>query len=117
VDIRGGEYAANEIPAVDELIKWIKEADYDFLVLHKGVVDKLIRDDKDRGESPPKAMAALFETLQEHVRHIIIHSGRMSASELPSGVKFMSLSNVDTWVKNNSPKLQIVEDLSLLRRP
>jgi len=117
VDIRGGEYAANEIPPVDELIEWTKEADYDFLVLHKGVVDKLIRDDKDRGESPQKAMAALFETLQEHVRHIIIHSGRMSASELPQGVKFMSLSNVDTWIKNNSPKLQIVEDLSLLRRP
>jgi len=32
-------------------------------------------------------------------------------------VKFMSLSNVDTWIKNNCPKMQIVEDLCLLRRP
>lgn len=124
VDIRGGEYASNEIPPAEELIGWVKNArasgnaGYDFLVLHKGIVDKLIkRDRKHCNDSPQQLMADLFATLREHVRHIIIHSGRMSSSELPPGVKFMSLSNVDTWIKNNCPKMQIVEDLCLLRRP
>jgi hypothetical protein len=118
IDIRGGEFASDKIPPRKELINWVRKCDYDFLVLHKGIVDKLIkRVEGDKDESPQKLMAELFATLQEHVRHIIIHSGRMSASELPSGVKFMSLSNVDTWIKNNSPKMQIVEDLCLLRRP
>jgi hypothetical protein len=124
IDIRGEEYARDDIPNEDLLIKWTRKAHsdrkagFDFLVLHKGIVDKLIkRGKKDDGQSDQELMATLFARLHENVRHIIIHSGRMSSSELPSGVKFMSLSNVDTWIKNNSPKTKIVEDLYLLRRP
>jgi len=124
VDIRGEEYAANEIPDADLLIEWTRKAHsdrkagYDFLVLHKGIVDKLIKREKQSsGKSEQELMVELFRRLQKKVRHIIIHSGRMSAAELPAGVKFMSLSNVDTWIKNNVSKMTIVEDLCLLRRP
>jgi hypothetical protein len=83
--------------------------------LHKGILDKLIK--LDRRFTPQDAMRKLFALLREHVRYIVIHSGRMAAGELPEGVKFMSLSNVDTWLKGNKPKIQIVEDLYMLRRP
>jgi len=117
VDIRGAEYAENVIPGPEVLTSWVADKGYDFLVLHKGIVDKLIKlENRDDKATPKDLMAKLFQGLNKHVRHIIIHSGRMSASELPPGVKFMALSNVDSWIKNNSPKMQIVEDLCLLRR-
>ncbi len=124
IDLHGEEYADDNIPGPEVLIKWTKQAHkdrksgYDFLVLHKGIVDKLIKRIKKAEEkSEMDLMKELFAQLRENVRHIIVHSGRMSASELPPGVKFMPLSNVDTWIKNNFPKTKIVEDLCLLRRP
>ena len=115
VEIRGKEYALDKIPGPEQLVEWVKDKNFDFLVLHKGIVDKLIK--LDRSLPPHDAMEKLFAQLREHVRHIVIHSGRMAAGELPEGVKFMSLSNVDTWLKGNRAKVQIVEDLYMLRRP
>jgi hypothetical protein len=115
IDIKGLEYASDKIPGSETLVDWVNDKNYDFLVLHKGIVDKLIK--MNPGVPPKDAMKKLFELLREHVRHIVIHSGRMAAGELPEGVKFMSLSNVDTWLKGNRAKTQIVEDLYLLRRP
>lgn len=115
IEIRGEEYASHTMPGPELLVRWVRGKNYDFLVLHKGIVDKLIK--LDRGLPPREAMQKLFALLREHVRHIVIHSGRMAAGELPEGVKFMSLSNVDTWLKGNRAKVQIVEDLYTLRRP
>lgn len=115
IEIRGKEYASDQIPGSEQLVEWVKGRNFDFLVLHKGIVDKLIK--LDRGLLPKDAMKKLFALLREHVRHIVIHSGRMAAGELPEGVKFMSLSNVDTWLKGNRAKVQIAEDLYMLRRP
>jgi hypothetical protein len=118
IDIKGEEYARDKIPGPELLVRWVNQKNYDFLVLHKGIVDKLIKlGNRDYLSDPKVLMNDLFGRLREHVRHIVIHSGRMAASELPEGVKFMSLSNVDTWLKDNRPKIQIVEDLYLLRRP
>lgn len=115
IEIRGREYALDKIPGTELLVEWVKDKNFDFLVLHKGIVDKLIR--LDRSLSQEDEMQKLFALLREHVKHIVIHSGRMAAGELPEGVKFMSLSNVDTWLKGNKAKVQIVEDLYMLRRP
>lgn len=118
IDIRGEEYARDQIPGPDLLMEWVKEKNYDFLVLHKGIVDKLIKLENRHLETDPQVlMSELFEQLREHVRHVVIHSGRMASGDLPAGVKFMSLSNVDIWLRDNRPKIQIVEDLYLLRRP
>jgi hypothetical protein len=117
VDIKGGEYSLDIIPGQEQLLEWLEDKGYDFLVLHKGIVDKLI----DPGvklsmEDVKESTRVLLQELKKHVRQIIIHSGRMSMKDLPEGCKFMALSNVDAWLRNNYSKIQIVEDICLLRR-
>jgi hypothetical protein len=117
VDIKGAEYGGNAIPGRDTLIEWTKNQGYDFILLHKGIVDKLIKHSTTTSVDAAQAeMSDLFMELKKYVRHIVIHSGRMSMKDLPPGCKFMSLSNVDTWLRNNNSKLQIIEDICLLRR-
>jgi hypothetical protein len=117
VDIRGGEYSEDEIPGREKLMDWVQGKGYDFLILHKGIVDKLIKQSPTASvEESKDAMKRLFLQLKQHVRQLIIHSGRMSMKDLPDGCKFMALSNVDTWLRNNDTKIQLVEDICLLRR-
>ncbi|HEV3470352.1 MAG TPA: hypothetical protein VG148_13585 [Pyrinomonadaceae bacterium] len=123
VDIKGGEYGEGgesgpkELPDEEVLIGWVDKKGYDFLVLHKGIVDKLIKNAATAAAvDSEKAMRALFARLKEHVRQLVIHTGRMSWKDLPEGCKFMALSNVDTWLRNNYSKVQIIEDICLLRR-
>jgi hypothetical protein len=116
VDIRGGEYGLESIRDDSLLMGWVENKGYDFIVLHKGIVDKLAQTEEGDLPSKRERMSELFEKLRKHVPHIVIHSGRMAMSELPLGVKSMSFSNVDIWIRNNYPKVRIIEDLSLLRR-
>lgn len=113
VDIRGEEYGGIEtVPGRETLLDWVRGQGYDFMVLHKGIVDKLVNHAPDK----MKEMRRLFADLKEHVGQLVIHTGRMSWKDLPEGCKFMALSNVDAWLRNNSSKVQIVEDICLLRR-
>ncbi len=117
IDIKGGEYGQTDLPGEETLLGWVEDQGYDFLVLHKGIVDKLIKNSTTATAADTKVlMSVLFDKLKKHVRQLIIHTGRMSWRDLPEGCKFMALSNVDTWLRNNSSKVQIVEDICLLRR-
>ncbi len=108
VVIKGEEYAG-QLPDNDLLSEWIGESRYDFICIHRGILDKLER-----------LRNLSFETvcanLQAHVPHVVVHSGRLTSSDLPDGVKFLPLSNVAAWIDRNYSKVQIVEELCLTRR-
>jgi hypothetical protein len=109
VVIKGEEYAGQSIPEHDLLGEWVADKNYDFICIHRGIMDKL-----ERIRNRP--FAELCTYLQRHVKHVIVHSGRLTASDMPEGVKFLPLSNVVAWIDRNYSKVQIVEELSLTRR-
>jgi hypothetical protein len=125
IAIRGGEYAAKEI-SKDKLLSWVRDPEllwsefemqspstqkkFDILFLHRGITDKL---ESTCGEE----LHALCDELAQHVRFIVLHSGRMDVANIPDTCRFLPLSNVTEWVTNQQDKLGIVRELLQLRRP
>lgn len=114
IELRGSEFAGHatreDAVKVADLPSW--GSGFDFVVLHRGVVDKLITDQR----FGPVTTAEVVDRLESSGARVIIHSGRMGLGDMPSRTKFLSLANVTTWIDNGYSKLQIVEELFNLRR-
>lgn len=111
IDLRGKEYGPEMvIPSAETLLKWVKGKDYDFVLLHLGIIDKL---DKYHGKTPKD----LCQELCNSARYLVIHSGgRMDLGRILDGLRCLPFSNVAAWIDRNYAKKQIVEELQLLRR-
>jgi hypothetical protein len=108
--LRGKEYGhESRIPEKGLLLGWLDGQVYDFVLVHRGVFDKIQRAHK-------VTMEDLCAEIKEHTNRIIVHSGRMNMADLPRGIKFLPLSNVVAWIDQNYAKAQIVNELYSLRR-
>jgi hypothetical protein len=110
IDVHGIEYSVGNPPGPDVLFGWLEEGYYDIVLLHQGVADKI--------RKLPDGMTTdlLCSELQARARQVVIHSGRMDMAQLPPQVKFLSFSNLISWLDRDESKLHIVEELSALRR-
>jgi hypothetical protein len=110
VDLAGSEYSQEKIPEPNILYSRIPAGVYDFALIHRGILDKL----RDAHET---SVLEVCQEIQSRLRRqLIVHSGRMSMHELPKGVKFLPLSAVVAWFDQNYSKVQIVDELNLLRK-
>jgi len=110
IDIRGTEFSSQgAIPCADELESWVRDRDFDFLLIHHTILQKV---EQSHGQTRER----VCDALRQHVPHVIVHSGRVDSGELPAGVRFLPLSHVTNWFSQNAAKKQIIEDLCLLRR-
>lgn len=109
IDLAGSEYSKDKIPAPAALYSNIPDGVYDFALIHRGILDKL-------RAAHDISLKEVCSNVQSKVGQLIVHSGRMSMQELPPGVKFLPLSSVVAWFDQNFSKMQIVEELNLLRK-
>jgi hypothetical protein len=109
ITIAGSKYGGREIPDQELLLQWMPHRKFDFAVVHRGILDK-IRNvyHTDTNE--------LCRRLQKQVTRLVVHSGRMGMQDLPGSVSFLPLTAVTAWLDQNYSKLQIVDELNMLRR-
>lgn len=114
IEVRGGQFAGHatreDAVRIADLPSWV--VGFHVVILHRGIVDKLVVDPR----SGFPTTAQIVERLESHGARVIIHSGRMGLGDLPDRTKFLSLANVTTWIDHNSAKLQIIDELFNLRR-
>jgi len=84
--------------------KNINGSKYDILLIHQGVLEKLIDTDKNRIEH-------FVRQLQKDIPFVIITSGRGSPSTLPDHVKFLPFSNLDSTLRKQYPEKFILTQL------
>lgn len=111
--IRGAEFAAHATRdrrvTLREFATWSRG--YHFVMLHRGVAEKLYRD--QRADVTAESVIRALEG--DDVR-VLIHSGRMGMADMPERTKFLSLANVTTWIDHDYSKLQVIDELLSLRR-
>lgn len=111
VHFRGKEFGRQgAVPSPDDLRDWLVQLRPDLVVLHLGLADSL---EEHHGVN---AHTLRDMVLAEGAYQLVIHSGRMESTGLPSGVKFMGLSNLMSWVDRVHSKSQVVEEINQLRR-
>ena len=112
IKIRGAEYGGQAIPDKKMLMNWVTEHGshyYHFICVHRGILDKL---ERIHGQS----IADVCAELRKVTSNLIIHSGRVGATGLPERLKFVPLSNVSAWIDAGRAKMEIVDELCLVRR-
>jgi hypothetical protein len=112
ITIHGSEYSGEAIPDKTKLVDWATEHGphyYHFICIHRGILDKL---DKVHGQRTANVCAELRKVTP----NLIVHSGRVGATGLPEALKFVPLSNVTAWVDGGRGKMEIVDELCLIRR-
>lgn len=112
--VRGSEFAGHvvnpRIHSIDELREWGRG--FQYVLLHRGVADKLAHDLPDH----QSALERIVSALELHGARVVMHSGRMGWFDLPSRTKLLSLTNVTAWIDRDYPKVQIVNELFSLRK-
>jgi hypothetical protein len=109
ITMAGSEYGGREIPDEELLLQSMAPGEFDFAVVHRGILDKLRSvHHTDTNE--------LCGRLQDRVTRLVVHSGRMGMQDLPGRVNFLPLTAVTAWLDQNYSKLQIVDELNMLRR-
>jgi hypothetical protein len=112
IDLMGSEYGAdNDNTGADALFAALSGTNYSILLLHRGIMDKILRHD-----SRFRDANVLVAALRAQVPRLVVHSGRMDARSIPADVKLQSLSNVTRWLDTHATKIRIVDELSNLRR-
>lgn len=102
-------YASSPDPVTLEAVgEWARDAH--FVMLHRGIAEKLSPRQGDAGFAP------VVGTLEKYGARVVIHSGRMGLTDMPPQTKFLSLANVAAWVDREYTKVQIVDELFSLRR-
>ncbi|NQU88750.1 MAG: hypothetical protein HQ541_23655, partial [Mariniphaga sp.] len=78
--------------------KKCKERITKFLIIHQGVIDKIIQNDND--DSFKTDEKNLLNSLKKYAPYIVVTSGRGKPDKIPNGVKFLPYSSIaDTLMK------------------
>ena len=84
---------------------------YDFIIIHQGIIDKLIK--IENNNTKEKKIDNVIEELKNYGENIIVCSGRGKPEYLHSEVRFLSLGNLINWLDDN--KYTLVKGLFSLR--
>jgi hypothetical protein len=125
ITVKGKEYASmKSIPREELLIKWAKpnrrpglrnNKPYDFVLIHQGIIDK-IHNRYIKNKSKSDYAEELIDKIKKGgIWDVIIHSGR-GMPELPRQVKFIPLSNIESWITRRASKYDIVQELMAIRK-
>jgi len=85
-------------PSIDQKI--------DLLIIHQGILDRWKSEDKSSNIITKEIL-----TLKEKIPYIIITSGRGRPDNIPTGIKFLSFSNIESCLVGN-----YIERLTLMRQ-
>ena len=109
IDVQGKDYGT---PGYDKdmttLRGWIAGNNYDVLILHLGIVEKIASQSRLTNDE-------IFTALQAEVGYLVIHSGRPVMPNFIKGTRFVLLSTLMSWVDPACSKMQLVEELFALR--
>ena len=111
IRIFGEDFGGSDVPDLETLIEKTKQnRDYQFVCIHRGILDKLERTHKTQPE-------AVCEALSQYSKNVLIHSGRIGRTNMPDGVRTIPLSNVIEWKGAAVSKMDVVNELCSFRRP
>jgi len=87
------------------------EARYDFLSIHQGIIDKIVKKIcDDIKQSEEQCMEKVFGNFRNLAHFSIIHSGRGNTELVPQGWRFMGYSELENWFMSYD-KYEIVQGL------
>lgn len=84
-----------------------------FLVLHMGIIDKIIEDTKGLKKNDVTSVEKVVGLFKKSAKHMLIHSGRGKTEVIPKGVRFLNYPELESWFYDD--KYSLVQGLFSIR--
>ena len=79
--------------------------DFDIVIIHQGIIDKILKEDNSQSD-----VGDFLKTLQQHIRYVVITTGRGTPSNIPPTARVLPFSIIEkTLFKRYPEKLLLVD--------
>ncbi|MBE6395465.1 MAG: class I SAM-dependent methyltransferase [Lentisphaerae bacterium] len=83
----------------------ILATDFDIVIIHQGIIDKILKEDNSQSD-----VGDFLKTLQQHIRYVVITTGRGTPSNIPPTARVLPFSIIEkTLFKRYPEKLLLVD--------
>lgn len=83
----------------------IKVADFDLLIIHQGIIDKLLK-----GHDSSVVVGRFIEDLKKEIRYVVITTGRGSPANIPSDARVVPFSVIESALFKKYPEKLLLVD-------